>query len=77
MTVPNEIWYALGGLATAILAQRFGLPVAFPRKGGDLRQQIRDTLLEILQVPAPAPVKASTADDDAVRRRLQEVAQGK
>jgi hypothetical protein len=75
MNAPNEIWYALGGLVAAVLLQRLGLPTGLsaglPKKPIDLRQTIREVLIDILQIPQPAPVRAPVPDDEEIRQRLR------
>ena len=72
MSIPNEAWYALGGLVVAWLAQRLKLPwPSHTRRLEDLRTIVRELLFEFLKPPAPVPTK--TIDDDELRRRIQEI----
>ena len=72
MSIPNEFWYALGGLVLAWIAQRLKLPwPTRTHQPADLRTAVREILFELLKPPAPAPAKE--IDDTELRRRIQAI----
>jgi hypothetical protein len=72
MTIPNELWYALGGLILAWIAQWLKLPSPVRiQKPDDIRSSVREILLDFLKPPMPASRNA--VDDDELRRRVLEI----
>lgn len=62
--IPAEVWYGLGGLLLAWIAQRLKLPWPPTRKPDDVRPMVREALVELLRPPP----------DDSIRQRLAELA---
>ena len=67
MNIPSEVWYGLGGLLVALVAQRLKIPLpSLTRQPADLRSLVREVLLDLLRPPVAQPV--AVVDDESLAR---------
>ena len=71
MNLPNEIWYALGGLILALVAQRLKLPL--PTRSASQPTEIRETIRQILAELLTPPTAPKPVDEEQLKKRLQEL----